>query len=182
MASMSNKANLGSDIIDFSLKGTDDKNYSPQNFSDKEILIIMFICNHCPYVKAVIRRLVTLQEKYKDKKVQLIGINPNDSSAYPEDSFENMKLFAGKYKINFPYLIDETQKTAKEYDARCTPDIYVFDRERKLRYRGQIDDNWKDESKVVNKDLENAIDLLLQGKKIEFEQIPTIGCSIKWKG
>lgn len=177
-----NTDNIGSDIIDFSLKGTDDKFYSPDNFIDKDILVIIFKCNHCPYVKAVMERLVSLQQKYKDRKVQFIGINPNDPDTYPEDSFENMKLFAEKYKINFPYLADETQDVAKEYGAVCTPDIYVYDKQRKLRYRGRIDDNWKDETKVMSRDLDKAIDTLLQDKVIDFEQIPSIGCSIKWKG
>lgn len=181
MAVSGNLNNLGTDIIDFSLKGTDENIYSPENFKDKDILVIIFKCNHCPYVKAVIERLVEFQKKYKDKKVQLIGINPNDPAAYPEDSFENMKLFSENNKINFPYLIDRTQEVAKKYDAVCTPDIYVYDKERKLRYRGRLDDNWKDESKVVNKDLERAVELLLLGKKIDFEQIPSMGCSIKWK-
>ena len=177
----SNPDNLGSDIIEFSLKGIDDKYYSPSDFSDKDILIIIFKCNHCPYVIAVIDRLVSLQKKYSDKKIQLIGINPNDPETYPEDSFENMKLFAEKHNINFPYLVDETQETAKKYDAVCTPDIYVYDKDRKLRYRGRLDDSWKDESKIMSKDLEKAIDLLLEGKEIDFDQIPSMGCSIKWK-
>lgn len=176
-----NSDNIGSDIIDFSLKGIDDKFYSPDNFSDKDILVIIFICNHCPYVKAVIERIVSLQQKYKGRKVQFIGINPNDPVSYPEDSFGNMKHFAEEYKINFPYLTDETQEVAKKYGAVCTPDIYVYDEQRKLRYRGRIDDNWKDETKVISRDLDKAIDTLLQGKEIDFEQIPSIGCSIKWK-
>jgi len=181
MPTLSSTNNLNSDIIDFTLKGIDDKNYSPLNFKDKDILILIFMCNHCPYVKAVMERLVALQEKYKDKKVQLIGINPNDAETYPEDSFDNMKLFAQKYKMNFPYLIDDTQTTARKYDAVCTPDIYVYNKERKLKYRGRLDDSWKDESKITSKDLEKAIDILLDSKEINFDQIPSMGCSIKWK-
>ena len=181
MPTLSSTNNLNSDIIDFTLKGIDDKNYSPLNFKDKDILILIFMCNHCPYVKAVMERLVALQEKYKDKKVQFIGINPNDAETYPEDSFDNMKLFAQKYKMNFPYLIDDTQTTARKYDAVCTPDIYVYNKERKLKYRGRLDDSWKDESKITSKDLEKAIDILLDSKEINFDQIPSMGCSIKWK-
>ncbi len=175
------KENLGSKIIDFSLKGIDDKFYSPNDFKEKDILIVIFKCNHCPYVKAVISRFVNFQNKYKDRGVQLIGINPNDSKTYPEDSFENMKHFAEKNKINFPYLVDDTQEIAKIYDAVCTPDIYVYDKDRILKYRGRFDDNWKDESKVIQRDLEKAVELLLQGKELDFEQIPSMGCSIKWK-
>lgn len=177
----SNKNNLGTSIIDFSLKGIDDEFYSPNDFKDKDILVIIFKCNHCPYVKAMIDRFVSFQKKYKDKGVQLIGINPNDPETYPEDSFENMKHFAAKHKINFPYLVDETQEVAKQYDAACTPDIYIYDKNRILKYRGRFDDNWKDESKVIERDLEKTVELLLQGKEINFEQIPSMGCSIKWK-
>lgn len=181
MATQSSKDNLGAPLIDFSLKGIDEKYYSPGDFKDKSVLIIIFMCNHCPYVIAVIERLVAIQKKYHDKSVQILGINPNDPVSYPEDSFGKMKKFARKYSLNFPYLVDEIQDIAHAYDAKCTPDIFVFDKDRNLRYRGRIDDNWKEESKVTNKELERAIDLLLEGKEIDFEQIPTIGCSIKWK-
>lgn len=140
------------------------------------------MCNHCPYVKGVIDRFVDFQERYKDKGVQLIGINPNDPDVYPEDSFDNMKLFAAKYKINFPYLVDDTQETARSYDAVCTPDIYVYGKNRILKYRGRLDNNWKEKDNVTEKDLEKAVNLLLAGKEIDFPQIPSMGCSIKWKG
>ncbi|MDZ4711007.1 MAG: thioredoxin family protein [bacterium] len=181
MPTYSNKDNLGSAIINFSLKGTDEKFYSPENFDEKDILVIIFMCNHCPYVKAIAERLALLQDKFRSSRVQLIGINSNDPVSHTEDSFENMKLFSEKYGLNFPYLIDESQDVAKLYEAVCTPDIYVYDRQRKLRYRGRLDDNWKDESKVTQKELENAIQLLIDGKEIDFEQIPSMGCSIKWK-
>ncbi|MEO8665822.1 MAG: thioredoxin family protein [Ignavibacteria bacterium] len=182
MPSYSSSNNIDSPIIPFSLRGIDGKFYSPDDFKDKDILVIIFQCNHCPYVKAVMDRLVALQKKYSTKKVQLIGINPNDAKTYPEDSFDNMIKFADKYKINFPYLIDDTQQTAKEFDAVCTPDIYVYDKNRKLKYRGRLDDSWKDESKVTSRELEKAIDLLLSGEEIGFQQIPSMGCSIKWIG
>ena len=181
MAVESKKGSLDSKIIDFSLLGIDDKYHTAKEYDNEKVLIIIFICNHCPYVKAVMGRLVEIQKKYRDKEVQLIGINPNDEITYPEDSFENMKLFAKEYNMNFPYLRDETQKIAKEYDAACTPDIYVYDKDRKLKYHGRIDDNWKDENLVTQKELEKAIDILLAGKNIEFKQIPSLGCSIKWK-
>jgi len=180
VAAFSSQNNLDTDIIDFSLKGTDGKIYSPEIFKDKDILVIVFQCNHCPYVKAVMERFVSFQNKYTVRNVQLIGINPNDTISYPEDSFDNMKLFVEKYKLNFPYLIDETQETARKYDAVCTPDIYVYDKERKLRYRGRLDDSWKDESKITSKDLEKAVEMILAGKEINFPQIPSMGCSIKW--
>ncbi len=177
----STKDNIGNKIIEFSLKGIDEKSYSPFDFYNSNLLIIIFKCNHCPYVKAVIDRLVTFQSMYKDKSVQLIGINSNDPETYPEDSFENMKNFAEKHKINFPYLVDETQEVARKYDAVCTPDIFLYDKNRILKYRGRLDDSWKDESKVMERDLEKAVKLLLDDKEIDFEQIPSMGCSIKWK-
>lgn len=181
MSVSSNSENIGTGIIDFSLKGTDGKIYSPNDFRESKILIIIFICNHCPYVKAVADRFTEFQEKYRDRGVSLIGINPNDPEEYPEDSYENMKLFAVKHKFNFPYLADETQETARSYEAVCTPDIFVYDKNRILKYRGRLDDNWKDESKVTSKDLEKAVELLLNEKEITFHQIPSMGCSIKWK-
>jgi peroxiredoxin len=181
MAAHSSVGELGSEIIDFTLPATDGRIYSVSDFHDKEVLVIIFKCNHCPYVKTVVSRLVELQKKYSGRGVQFIGINSNDAETYPEDSFENMKLFANERGINFPYLYDESQEVAKAYDAVCTPDIYVYDNKRKLRYRGRLDDSWKDESAVTSKDLDKAIGLLLAGKEIDFPQIPSMGCSIKWK-
>jgi peroxiredoxin len=178
----STKDNLNSPAVNFNLKGTDGHYYSPEDFKDKEILIIIFMCNHCPYVKAVIDRIVKFSDKYKDKNVQLIAINPNDVSSYPQDSFENMIKFHKEHNMNFPYLIDETQETAKAYGAVCTPDIYLYDSSRLLKYRGRIDNNWKDESNVTQKDLEIVTDMLLEGNNIaDFVQSPSMGCSIKWK-
>ncbi len=177
----SNPVELNSTIRDFHLKGIDEKYYSLKDFQDYKILVIIFMCNHCPYVKAVMSRLVDIQRKYMKEGIRLIGINPNDTESYPEDSFDNMKVFAKEYSINFPYLIDETQEVAEKYDAVCTPDIYIYDEARKLKYRGRIDDNWKDETQVTTKDLETAIKLLIEGKEIQIEQKPSMGCSIKWK-
>lgn len=175
------KGNIGSEIIPFSLKGTDGNIYSPDDFRDKEILIIMFICNHCPYVKAITDRIVNFQKKFNERNVQVIGINSNDTEQYPEDSFDNMILFAKERNFNFPYLRDETQNTARGYDAVCTPDIYLYDKSRILKYRGRLDDNWKDEPLVKRRDLEKATELVLSGQEINFDQIPSMGCSIKWK-
>jgi len=177
----SNPGEIGSSIIDFELKGVDGKIYSLDSFASKSVIVLIFMCNHCPYVQAVIERFVKLQSGFKDKGVQFIGISSNDIETYPEDSFENMKIFSKERNINFPYLIDETQSVAKNYDAVCTPDIYVYDKSRHLKYRGRLDDNWKEEDKVVRKDLESAIVSVLMDKEITFEQIPSMGCSIKWK-
>lgn len=181
MLLQNNLNNLGSDLIPFSLKGTDEKTYSENYFEEGDIPVIVFMCNHCPYVIAVIERLIRLQEKLKSSKVKFIGINPNDAVSYPRDSFENMKVFSSEKKMNFPYLVDETQETASKYDAVCTPDIFVYDKSKKLAYRGRLDDNWKDETQVRSHELENAITSLVNGNKIEATQYPSMGCSIKWK-
>lgn len=177
----SNKGEIDSPIVDFELKGVDGKIYSLDSVMPKSVIVLIFMCNHCPYVQAVIERFVNLQSKYKDKGVQLIGISSNDVDSYPEDSFENMKIFSKERNINFPYLIDENQTTAKDYDAVCTPDIYVYDSNGLLKYRGRLDDSWKDEDQVKSKDLESAIESVLLNKEITFEQVPSMGCSIKWK-
>jgi peroxiredoxin len=181
MPTQSRPGEIDSKIIDFTLPATDGRDYCSSDFDDKDLLVIIFKCNHCPYVKAVVSRLIELQSKYSGKGVQFVGINPNDAETYPEDSFDNMKLFVKERGINFPYLYDESQEVAKAYDAVCTPDIYVYDKVRNLRYRGRLDDNWKDETAVKSKDLEKAIEQLLAGKDIDFPQIPSMGCSIKWK-
>jgi peroxiredoxin len=171
---------MGSPIINFTLPATDGQTYSPSDFDDKKILAIIFMCNHCPYVKAVIDRLIAIQSDYAEKGVQLIGINANDSENYPEDSFEAMQEWVEEIGINFPYLHDESQEVAKAYQAQCTPDIYVFDQKRQLAYHGRIDDNWQDESLVTKQDLRTALDAILEGQEIP-EQYPSMGCSIKWR-
>jgi peroxiredoxin len=172
---------LGTPAHDFNLPGVDGKNYSLDDFMEIYILVIIFMCNHCPYVKAVLQRLIDLQNQYSDGSVQLIGINSNDAEKYPDDSMENMKKIAEEKKIPFPYLFDETQDIAKKYDAVCTPDIYVYGQERRLLYRGRIDDNWENPEQVTQKDLLNAIEAILYYKEIDANQIPSMGCSIKWK-
>ncbi len=171
---------LGTPAHDFSLPGTDGKTYSLSSFSDKKVLIIIFMCNHCPYVKAVLNRLIALQNQYKDRSVQLVGINPNDAKKYPEDSMESMKRLVKEKNIPFVYLRDDTQEVARRYDAVCTPDIYLYGEDRELLYRGRLDDNWQDEYSVESEDLKNAIEAVLQGRPVAAEQLPSMGCSIKW--
>ena len=175
------KLNLGSPAPDFNLVGVDDKNYSLSSFADNEALIIIFSCNHCPYVKAYEGRMKKLQEDYAGKGVVVIAINPNDAVNYPEDSFEEMKKRAESENFNFVYLRDEDQNTAKAYDATHTPEIFLFDKERKLAFHGKIDDNWQEPDKVVNHYLRDALDELLEGKEISVPETFTIGCTIKWK-
>jgi peroxiredoxin len=172
---------LGSPAHPFELTGTDGQHYSLNTFHDKEMLVIVFMCNHCPYVKACLDRLIDLQKKYAEKGVQMVGINANDDENYPDDSFENMKKVVKEREINFPYLRDEAQAVAKRYNAVCTPDIFVYDKKRKLAYRGRIDDNWQEPEKATQHDLEDAIKTLLKGEKPSEEQHPSMGCSIKWR-
>lgn len=172
---------LGTRAENFKLPGTDGKTYTLENFAEKKVLVIIFMCNHCPYVKAVLDRLIAIQNDYGGKGVQLAGINPNDEIAYPDDSMKNMiELVRGK-NITFPYLRDESQETARKYGAVCTPDIYLYGPERKLLYRGRIDDNWQDESRVTTRDLRDAVEAVLNGKPVSGTQHPSMGCSIKWK-
>jgi len=172
---------IGTRAIPFKLKGVDDKYHSLDDFSDKKVLCIIFSCNHCPYVKAVEDRINQIAKDYSGKSFALVCINPNDDEGYPEDSFEEMVKRSAEKGFVFPYLRDESQETARAYDAVCTPDIYLYDENRILKYRGRIDDSWKDESKVNRKDLRMAIDRLLESKEIDFDTVHPMGCSIKWR-
>ncbi len=169
---------LGMEAPDFSLPGTDDAVRSLTGYGSEKLLVIIFMCNHCPYVQAVLPRLNALSKEYAGQNVQFVGINSNDASQYPEDSFASMKLV----DISFPYLFDENQEVAKSYGAVCTPDIFVFDENRVLMYHGRVDDNWQDAESVENEDLKEAIRILLAGGTVPAEQqIPSMGCNIKWK-
>ena len=172
---------LGTPAHDFSLEGIDSKTHSLKSYSEKEIIVIIFMCNHCPYVKAVLKRIIALQNEFIDRGVQFIGINSNDATRYPDDSLENMKIIAKENDFSFPYLIDPSQEVAKSYDAVCTPDLYVYGKNRKLVYRGRIDDNWEDSEKVTQQDLKLALEIILSREVITSKQIPSMGCSIKWK-
>jgi peroxiredoxin len=172
---------LGTAAIDFKLPGIDGVKYSLDTFVDSKVLVIIFMCNHCPYVKAVIQRLIDLQEDTLSQGVRLVGINCNDAQKYPDDSFENMQKVATEWGMNFSYLFDESQTVAKKYDAVCTPDIYVYGKEKKLLYRGRIDDNWENVEQVTQRDLKQAIDCILAGQEVPAKQVPSMGCSIKWK-
>jgi hypothetical protein len=141
----------------------------------------MFICNHCPYVKAVEDRLIALGRELGPRGVQLVGISSNDARTYPDDSFEKMAERWRDKAYGFPYLHDDQQTVARAFDAVCTPDIYVFDGDRKLAYRGRIDDSWKEPDKVTRRELHAAITALLEGQRPSPEQRPSMGCSIKWR-
>lgn len=158
---------LASPAHDFSLMGIDDKIHHLHDYDDKKVLAIIFMCNHCPYVQKVWPDLVKLVSQ-TSQDVQFIGINANSNQDYPEDSFEKMKEYAVNMGHNFPYLYDENQETARIYEAVCTPDIFVYDPDRKLAYRGAFEG------------LGAAINDLLNGRQVNPEQKFSIGCSIKW--
>ena len=170
----------GAKLPDFNLPGVDGKNHSPGLFQNSSILVVMFTCNHCPYVQAYENRLINLQKEYKDKGVSFIAINVNDEINYPEDSFENMKKRAKEKNYNFPYLRDKSQETAKTFGASFTPEIFVFDQERTLQYHGRIDDNWQEPDKVTKQNLKEAIEAILTNKPIERRETQAIGCTVKW--
>jgi peroxiredoxin len=177
----SEKTRLGIPAPDFSLTSVDGKKYSLASFTGKKALVIMFICNHCPYVKAIEDRIIQLERDYAAKGIQLIGICSNDPTDYPDDSPASLKKRWQEKDYRFPYLLDETQAVAKAYGAVCTPDIFIYDEKRLLAYRGQLDNNWQEPSKVTRHDLREAIDELLAGRKPSSVQTPSMGCSIKWR-
>ena len=165
---------------DFELLGIDDKQHSLTNYKDYKGLLVIFMCNHCPYVKAKIDAIKEIHEKFKDR-IALVGINSNDSTEYPDDSFENMKIIAQEKGIKFDYLVDGDQEIAKKYGAVCTPDPFLFDSERKLVFHGRIDNAMKPEDTATEKTMISNIQMFLDGEKIEKDFDPSIGCSIKWK-
>ncbi|WJJ95959.1 thioredoxin family protein [Algibacter luteus] len=144
--------------------------------------VIMFICNHCPFVIHVNSELVKVANTYADKGISFVAISSNDAINYPQDSPEKMKIHAKNEGYPFPYLYDETQEVAQAYDAACTPDLYVFDDKLELVYRGQLDDSRPGNGiPLTGKDLRHALDCLIEGKENKTEQKPSIGCNIKWK-
>lgn len=173
---------LGTQAPDFTLTNTDGQRVSLSDFRDKKALVIIFMCNHCPYVKHVAPELTRVSNEYMPKGVGFLGISSNDVVAHPEDSPEMMKAEAAKQGYKFAYLYDADQSVAMAYNAACTPDIFVFDSAHRLVYRGQLDDSRpKSDKPLTGNDLRTALDCILAGKQISMEQRPSIGCNIKWK-
>jgi peroxiredoxin len=179
----SNMIALGTTAPGFTLPDTvSGSMMSLNNLRSGVATVIMFICNHCPYVKHVNTELVKLAGDYLPKGVKFIAISSNDIKTHPEDSPELMKKNALQLKYPFPYLYDETQEVAKAYDAACTPDFYIFDKDMKLVYRGQLDDSRPGNNiPLSGKDIRSALDNLLSGAPVNPRQRPSIGCNIKWK-
>ena len=172
---------LGAPCPDFRLPAVDGKTYARDDFKAKPVLVVMFICNHCPYVMAVEDRLIHLAREFESRGVQLVGVCANDADSYPDDAFDKLAARWRERGYGFPYLHDEAQDVARAFGAVCTPDIFVFDRERRLAYRGRIDDSWKDADRVTRRELAEAIEALVAGRQPPREQRPSMGCSIKWR-
>ncbi|MGJ3245753.1 MAG: thioredoxin family protein [Elainellaceae cyanobacterium] len=179
----SNMLELDTPVIDFSLPDVvSGQMISPATFADKNALLLMFICQHCPFVKHVKSELARLGNDYMTKGVGIIAISANDVEKYPDDAPDKLKDMAETLNFPFPVCYDETQDVAKAYRAACTPDFFVFDSNRRLAYRGQLDDSRPGNDKPVNgHDLRAALDAVLAEQPVSAEQKPSIGCSIKWK-
>ena len=183
MAVSSSMLSLGTKAPDFNLTDViTGETISLETFSSKKALLVMFICRHCPYVKHVQKELSKIGKDYQDKDIGIVAISSNDPIAYPEDGPESLKEQAKELEFTFLYCFDETQEVARAYTAVCTPDFFLFDQERKLVYRGQLDESKPGSNiPVTGKDLRDAIDALLEDRPINQDQKPSIGCSIKWK-
>ncbi len=172
---------IGDKAIPFKLLGVDDKIHSLGDYPSKNAVGVIFSCNHCPYVRAWEDRMVQIQGDYAGKGFQLIAINSNDETKYPDDSFPKMKERARERKFNFPYLWDETQEIARAYSPERTPEVFLFDKSLMLQYHGAIDDNYDDPKAVKNHYLRDALDAVLAGKSVSMPETRLVGCTIKWK-
>ena len=174
---------LGSKAPDFRLPDTDGRTVSLDDFKDAPALLVIFLCNHCPYVKHVRHGLADARPRVlSDRGVAVVGISANDVAVHPDDSPEQMAREKAEVGYVFPYLYDESQEVAKAYQAACTPDFFVFDRDRSLVYRGQMDDSRPGNGRpVTGKDLRAALDAVLAGSPVPEDQKPSMGCNIKWK-
>lgn len=173
---------LGTKAPFFDLPDPDGKTHSLNDFDDSPALLVIFMCNHCPFVVHMKSYLPKLIKEYQDKGVAVVGINSNDVTSYPEDHPDRMAEEITRYGYTFPYLYDETQEVARAYRAACTPDFFLFDGERNLMYRGQLDASRPGNDKpLTGSDLRAALDAVLEGKPVSQDQKPSTGCNIKWK-
>ncbi|MDZ4833997.1 MAG: thioredoxin family protein [Candidatus Melainabacteria bacterium] len=174
---------LGTKAPEFALKDVvSGKEISNATFADKKLMLVMFMCKHCPYVVHIETALAQFSADYQSKDIGIVGISSNDAENYQEDSPEKLKEYAERLNFKFPLLFDETQDVAKRYTAACTPDFFLFDSERKLVYRGQFDESRRGNTEPIDgKDLRAAVDAALAGKPVPEEQKPSTGCNIKWK-
>lgn len=173
---------LGTPAPDFALPDTEKKVVKKSDFADAKGLLVVFMCNHCPYVKHVRQGLADFGAEYQSKGLAMVGINANDASTHPQDSFDNMVKEKQQAGYTFPYLHDESQEVARAYGAVCTPDFFLYDKSGSLVYRGQFDDSRPgNDVPVTGKDLRAAADAVLAGKPVPGDQKPSVGCNIKWK-
>jgi len=173
--------NKGENAPGFSLKDFNGALFELESFRGKKAVLVVFMCNHCPYVKHKIDAIVALDGEFRERGLQVIGINSNDPVNYPEDNTEGMKRFAKECGIGFPYLVDDTQEVAKAYKATCTPDFFLFDSNLKLAYHGRVDDAMEPGTEPSTQEMKKAIQQLLEGKEVTVKWEFSIGCSIKWK-
>lgn len=178
---MTSICNFGWKARDFALPGVDGKTWTLADVRGRKGTIVVFICNHCPYVKAVIERIAEEAKALKEIGVGMIAINANDADKYPDDSFANMKRFAERHALPFPYVVDATQEVARAYDAQCTPDFFGFNAQDELQYRGRLDVSRTSLVKDARRDLYEAMKLVADTGRGPQEQIASMGCSIKWK-
>lgn len=171
---------IGDSAPPFELPGVDGQTHAIGDYADKDLLAVAFICVHCPYVKAYEDRFIAVANDYAAKGVQLVAINPNDSTKYPEDSFDGMVSRSQLKHYPFPYLRDKSQDVADAYGAQATPEFFVFNKARKLVYRGRLDDNYQEPNAVKETYLRDALEALLAGQQPARSFVPAIGCSIKW--
>jgi len=173
---------LGTEAPPFSLPATSGELVSLDDLAGAAAVLVLFLCNHCPYVKHVRNELASIGREYGERGVAIVAISSNDADAYPADSFEKMKEEKEAAGYPFPYLYDETQEVARAYSAACTPDLFLFDRDLRLIYRGQLDDSRPGNGRpVTGRDLRQALDAVLAGRPVATDQRPGIGCNIKWK-
>jgi peroxiredoxin len=173
---------LGTKAPDFSLPDTNGRIITRDSFKGAPALLVIFMCNHCPFVKHVQKTLAKLAAEYQNRGIAIVGINANNAAEYPDDSFEMMAEEVKKVGYTFPYLCDETQAIAKAYRAACTPDFFLFDKDQRLVYRGQMDDSRPgNDLPVTGADLRAAMEAVLQNKPVPKVQKPSMGCNIKWK-
>ena len=181
MAAVPPICEFGWQAVDFELEGIDGEIYTLERVRGPGGTLVMFICNHCPYVRSVIGRIVRDVEDFKALGVGAVGINANDPAAYADDSFENMKVFAKRHGFNFPYLVDRTQEVARAYGAACTPDFFGFNKDLELQYRGRLDESKTTLVEGARRELYEAMVQVAKTGRGPSEQIASMGCSIKWR-
>ncbi len=181
MAAQTPICDFGWKAPDFNLEGIDGRRYGLDDVRGAKGTLVMFICNHCPYVRAVIDRIVRDAAALEDEGIGAVAIMSNDTEAYPDDSFDNMKRFAAQHRFNFPYLIDRTQEVARAYDAVCTPDFFGFNKDLELQYRGRLDESKREAVPGARRELYEAMMQVAETGKGPTDQIASMGCTIKWR-